>query len=182
MADSLSLHIFMSVRKREVLGFWVGEHWVEVTGQAFLERRRGELADTQCLRHRLALCCAAPRPWPPTPVSVRVIRFPCLTPIICNFFESIQNVFFQACGTRLLRAMWVPRPAWRWLSDEPSTGHFSFSQVTVLRELPVSDGQHGSAQRAPFCPPGSRLGGGGEPNNPRERPEPKGKGFSSLEA
>lgn len=41
VADSLSLHIFMSVKKREVRGLRLGEHWVEVTGRAFPERGRG---------------------------------------------------------------------------------------------------------------------------------------------
>lgn len=39
VADSLSLHIFMSVKKREARGSWVGGRWVEVTGRLLRSAR-----------------------------------------------------------------------------------------------------------------------------------------------
>lgn len=163
VADSLSLHIFMSVKKREVLGLWVGEHWVEVTGRNFLERRWGwagwhpvPAAQTglllRCLQTQPSdthgrWVIRSPGPMPPShPSATSPVSVP-----RTSSFRSVSLGYWE-----LSRFPAQPEYSCRM---SLALGTFPSPLIAVLRELPASDWLQSSAYKAPCLPLGSQRKG-----------------------
>lgn len=150
VADSLSLHIFMSVKKREVPALWVGEHWVEVTGQAFWRGGEGELAPSACsTNHPLPACC--PQTRNPTPMSEWIIRYllpPLHLPAISSASPSKMSSFrpgLPGCWELCLDSLPSPDRAPRWACGSHcffSHDHSSWRTPCLLIHCRVRQAKH----------------------------------------